>query len=392
MIKILFMIPNLGHGGAEKVLVNLVNHMDKEKFEITVMVLYDGGVNKAFLSTDVKYKACFKRAFKGVSQVLKLGTPTFLYSRFIKDHYDIVVSYLEGQTARVVSGCRDKETKLVSWIHVEQHTLQKAAYTFRSIHEMIDSYLKFDKTICVSEYVKKDFSELVPVRDIVVLYNTIESDKIRKLASEDVPEDLFKKDEIKLCGIGTLKKSKGFDRLLRVHKRLLEAGFSIHTYILGEGEEYKKLVEYVKEQHMEETVSFLGYQTNPYKYLSKCDLFVCTSFAEGFSTAATEALIVGTPVCTVEVSGMKEMLGENNEYGIVTENDEEALYLGIKSLLDNPELFDYYTKQAEKRGKIFNTDITVKAVEDMFYSLFYQNNKNIDYEGKDCRNNRQTIV
>lgn len=121
----------------------------------------------------------------------------------------------------------------------------------------------------------------------------------------------------------------------------------------------------------------MGYQTNPYKYLKRCNVFVCTSFAEGFSTAATEALIVGRPVCTVEVSGMKEMLGENNEYGIVTENDEGALYLGIKSLLDNPELLDYYTKQAEKRGKTFNTKITVKAVEDMFYSLFYQNNKNI---------------
>ena len=374
MIKILFMIPNLGHGGAEKVLVNLVNHMDKEKFDITVMALYDGGVNKAFLSADVKYKACFKRAFKGVSQVLKLGTPAFLYSRFVKDHYDIVISYLEGQTARVVSGCRDKETKLVSWIHVEQHTLQKAAYTFRSIREMIDSYLKFDKTICVSEYVKKDFSELVPVRDIAVLYNTIESDKIRKLASEDVPEGFFKKDEIKLCGIGTLKKSKGFDRLLRVHKRLREAGFPTHTYILGEGEEYKKLVEYVKEQHMEETVSFLGYQINPYKYLSKCDLFVCTSFAEGFSTAATESLIVGTPVCTVEVSGMKEMLGEHNEYGIVTANDEDSFFDGIKGLLENSNLLEYYKNQAVTRGKAFDTESTVKATEKMFIELVGENN------------------
>lgn len=374
MIKILFMIPNLGHGGAEKVLVNLVNHMDKEKFEITVMVLYDGGVNKAFLSTDVKYKACFKRAFKGVSQVLKLGTPAFLYSRFVKDHYDIVVSYLEGQTARVVSGCRDKETKLVSWIHVEQHTLQKAAYTFRSIREMIDSYLKFDKTICVSEYVKKDFLELVPVRDIAVLYNTIESDKIRKLASEEVSDGIFKKDEIKLCGIGTLKRSKGFDRLLRVHKRLREVGFPIHTYILGEGEEYKKLAEYVKEQHMEETVSFLEYQINPYKYLSKCDLFVCTSFAEGFSTAATESLIVGTPVCTVEVSGMKEMLGEHNEYGIVTANDEDAFFDGVKGLLGTSNLLEYYKNQAVTRGKAFDTESTVKATEKMFIELMGENN------------------
>lgn len=374
MIKILFLIPNLGHGGAEKVLVNLVNHMDKNKFDITVMALYDGGVNKRFLSKNVKYLTCFKRAFKGISQVLKVGTPSFLYSRFVRQKYDIVVSYLEGQTARVVSGCRDKETKLVSWIHVEQHTLQKAAYTFRSIREMIDSYLKFDKIICVSEYVKKDFSELVPVRDIAVLYNTIESDKIRKLASEDIPSGLFKKDEIKLCGIGTLKKSKGFDRLLRVHKRLREVGFTIHTYILGEGEEYKKLLEYVKEQHMEETVSFLGYQINPYKYLSKCDLFVCTSFAEGFSTAATESLIVGTPVCTVEVSGMKEMLGEHNEYGIITANDEDAFFDGVKGLLENSNLLEYYKNQAVTRGKVFDTESTVKATEKMLIELMGKKN------------------
>lgn len=374
MIKILFMIPNLGHGGAEKVLVNLVNHMDKEKFDITVMALYDEGVNKSFLSKDVKYRACFKRAFKGISQVLKLGTPTFLYSRFVKEHYDIVVSYLEGQTARIVSGCNDRETKLVSWIHVEQHTFQNAAHTFRTIKEMINAYLKFDKIVCVSEYVKKDFLKLVPVRNIVVLYNTIESKKIKKLASEEVPNGFFKANEIKICGIGTLKKSKGFDRLLRVHKKLCDAGFPVHTYILGEGEEYKKLAEYVQEQHMEETVSFLGYQINPYKYLSKCDIFVCTSFAEGFSTAATEALIVGTPVCTVEVSGMKEMLGEHNEYGIVTANDEDAFFDGVKGLLENSNLLEFYKNQAVIRGKAFDTESTVKATEKMFIELVGENN------------------
>ncbi|MBR0136232.1 MAG: glycosyltransferase, partial [Clostridia bacterium] len=97
--------------------------------------------------------------------------------------------------------------------------------------------------------------------------------------------------------------------------------------------------------------------------------FVCASMAEGFSTAATEALIVGTPVCTVEVSGMKEMLGENNEYGIVTENSEEGLYRGIKSLLDDPELLAHYKRKAEERGRSFSTETTVKAVEDMLLSL-----------------------
>ncbi|MDY3308100.1 MAG: glycosyltransferase, partial [Eubacteriales bacterium] len=98
--------------------------------------------------------------------------------------------------------------------------------------------------------------------------------------------------------------------------------------------------------------------------------FVCASHAEGFSTAATEALIVGTPVCTVEVSGMKEMLGENNEYGIVTENDDEALYKGIKSLIDAPELLAHYKHRAEMRGKTFSTENTVKAVEEMLEAVY----------------------
>ena len=116
-------------------------------------------------------------------------------------------------------------------------------------------------------------------------------------------------------------------------------------------------------------MTFLGYDTNPYKYVAKCDLFLCASFAEGFSTAATEALIVGTPVCTVEVSGMKEMLGEHNEYGLVTENDENALYEGIKKLLDDPALLNHYKKQAAIRGRDFSTEETVRAVEEMLLSL-----------------------
>ena len=113
----------------------------------------------------------------------------------------------------------------------------------------------------------------------------------------------------------------------------------------------------------------LGYNTNPYKYLIQSDLFVCSSVAEGFSTAATEALILGTPVVTVDVSGMKEMLGENNEFGIVTENNEDALYEGIKTMLTTPGMLDDYAKRAKERGKYFNTETTTKAVEKMLESL-----------------------
>ena len=148
--------------------------------------------------------------------------------------------------------------------------------------------------------------------------------------------------------------------------------YPANLYILGIGPLQQEMERYIQANNLQEAVTLLGYQTNPYKYVSKCDLFVCASFAEGFSTAATEALIVGTPVCSVEVSGMKEMLGEHNEWGIVTENSEEALYQGIKDLLDHPDKLVHYKEKAIERGKTFSTENTVRAAEEMLLKLIHK--------------------
>lgn len=370
MKKVLFLIHDLGQGGAEKVLVNLVNNMDTSKFDITVMTLFDVGVNRQFLNADIKYKSCFSKMIRGNSHLMKLLSPKVLHWWFIKEVYDIEVAYLEGPCARVISGCRNDNTRLVSWIHIEQKNKKRASASFRNKKEAIKCYNKFHKIIAVSQSVKEDFESLLPITTKTeVLYNTNESKKIIESASEMVDSNIFQRDTIKIVGVGKLLKSKGFDRLLKIVKRLKEEGYSVRLYILGMGPEENRWKQYAKENNMDSYVDFLGYQTNPYKYVAKCDLFVCASYAEGFSTAATEALIVGTPVCTVEVSGMKEMLGSNNEYGIVTKNDDESLYKGIKQLLDSPELLRHYAEKASQRGKMFSTENTVKAVEEMLLSL-----------------------
>lgn len=370
MKRILFLIHDLGQGGAEKVLVNLVNNMDRSKFNITVMALFGGGVNEQFLKKDIRLIIGHKKAIRGNSHIMKLFTPKQLYRYYIKEHYDIIVSYLEGPSARIVSGCTDLDTKLVSWIHIEQKTKARASASFRSYKEAITCYGRFDRTVCVSDTVRKDFLSLIPLQKPVdVLYNTNESAQIIAASADTVPDGTFLENEIKLIGVGKILASKGFDRIARIHKRLIGEGYPIHTYILGVGPQQGEIMQYLNENDLTNSYTFLGYQTNPYKYVSKCNLFVCASFAEGFSTAATEALIVGTPVCTVEVSGMREMLGENNEWGIVTDNSEEALYQGIKRLLDDPALLALYKEKATERGKTFSTANTVKAVEAMLLSL-----------------------
>ena len=370
MKKVLFVIHDLHLGGAEKVLVNLVNHMDRSKFDVTVLALFGGGVNEPFLNPDIRLIVGHKRPFPGNSHVMKLFSPERLFRYYIKGRYDAIVSYLEGPSARIVSGCSRDGTKLVSWIHIEQHTMKNAARSFRSAEEARKCYCRFDRTICVSRTVAEDFDSIFHLqRPIEVLYNTVESDVIRERAQEPLDKIHCKKEEIKLIGVGKVVPNKGFDRLARIHKRLREEdGLPVHTYILGEGFQRKGLEAWAAENGLSDTCTFLGYQTNPYKYVAACDLFVCASHAEGFSTAVTEALIVGTPVVTTEVSGMREMLGEN-EYGVITENSEEALYQGVKEMLTAPERLSHYKEKARERGRRFSTGQTVRAVEEMLDKL-----------------------
>ena len=363
MKKILFLIHDLGQGGAEKVLVNLVNNMDFSKYEITVMTLFGGGVNEQFLSEKVKLINIFSNTIPGNSKLMNFFSPAILHKLFIKDFYDVEIAYLEGPSARIISGSQDKKTKLFCWIHSEQRNISHMSYAFRSKSEAIKCYKKFDEIICVSESIKKDFSAIInDLKKVEVLYNTVESEKIKELSKEKVEEIVDNGYPI-IIAVGSLKPIKGFDRLLRVVKRLIDNQVYLKLYILGKGPLEDSLKKYVSDNNLQEYVSFLGYQLNPYKYIDRADLFVCSSWSEGFSTAVTEALIVGTPVCTVDVPGMKELLGDKNEYGVITENSDDALYDGMFKLLNDKKLLREYQEKAKERGLMFSSDITVGAVE-----------------------------
>lgn len=368
--RILFLIHDLGPGGAEKVLVNLVNNMDRSRFDITLMTLFGGGVNEGFLKPHIRHHTVFRRTFPGNSHILKLFSPQALHRLLIRERYDIEVSYLEGPAARILSGCPHTDTKTVCWIHVEQGTRDCAAASFRSYREALRTYNAFDRIICVSEAVREDFRRLLPVSvPTQVLRNTYESEKILEAAREAVELGLFSPGEIRLTAVGKLRKNKGFHRLIPILRRLRKEGFPVRLYLLGDGPQREALEQLAAAEGVSGCVTLLGYQTNPYKYMANCDLFLCASLAEGFSTAAAEALILGIPVCTVEAAGMKELLGAENEYGLITENSDDALYHGINQLLSAPALLAHYREKATERGRMLRTENTVHAVEEMLLGL-----------------------
>lgn len=366
MKKIVFLIHDLMGGGAEKVLVNMLNNLDSKKYDITVMALFDEGVHKNSFNDNIHYKYFMKKSFNGNKYFFRLFTPEFWFKKvFGKEKYDVVVSYLEGTCARIASGCKD--AKKVAWIHRER---DEAGYKvcFKNKKEADDCYSSFDKIVCVAESLKENFSKLCPAFEKAeVLYNVNETDKIIELSKESVCEDLFG-DITTLAFIGKVIEEKGIFRLVNIHKRLIEENIPHRFLIMGVGEDEENAKNILKENNIEKDFIFLGFQKNPYKYLAKSDIYVCSSFAEGFSTSTTEALILGVPVVVTDCSGMNEMLC-GNEYGIITENDEDSLCEGIKKMLLNKELREEYKRKSEIRGKDFLTEKSVERIEKFFDEL-----------------------
>ena len=371
-MKILFLIPTLGHGGAERVLVNLVNNLDKSKYQVTVQTLFDEGVNKQYLSPEVNYKSFGKHQFRGNCFLLSLLPSTFLYKWIVNDQYDIVISYLEGPTTRILSGCPFPDTKKVYWVHIEMRDKKSLKVGFLRFSQAVAAYSEASRIVFVANSVKDCFNRTVGASfpTEITLYNTNETEQILHKSREQIADVIFSKATVNICSVAKIIHSKGFDRLARVHERLEKEGLTHHIYILGVGSEQEKIENYLREHGVSEGFTFLGYRENPYKYVAACDLYVCSSRREGFSTAVTESLIVGTPVVSTGCSGARELLGEHDEYGIVTDNSEEGIYEGMKKMLQNPGLLRHYAQKAKERGHKFSREETVKAVEDMLDNLF----------------------
>ncbi len=372
MISVLFLIPTLDRGGAENVLVDLVNHMDQSKFQITVQTLFDQNSQKDKLRPGIEYRTFLYHQFHGNSRLQAILPARLLYRMIVGKRYDIVVSYLEGPTAHILSGCPYKDTKKVAWFHSALTKGRGFRAGFVSLSQAIRAYQDFSMIAFVAQTVKEAIEKTAGIQfdHSCILYNTVNSDDILAKARETIQNPVFSDEEFNIVSTGKIAFVKGYDRLARIQKKLIDAGYRTHVYILGTGPDRKKIESYLRENNLSDYFTFLGFQENPYRFVSKADLFVCSSRREGFSTAVTEALILGVPVVSTNCSGAKELLGMNNEYGIVTENDEDSLYAGIRKMLDTQTLREHYREQAVKRSELFSKEKTIREVEKLFTHVF----------------------
>ena len=373
MIKILFFIDTLAGGGAEKVLRTLVNNMDQSKFSITVQTLEEVNPHE-YLVPGIRYKAInrCKTAFgkKLFHFWIRLCAELkWLYPLYIRDDYDIEVAYLECGPTKILAGSTNKKALKLAWVHCD---LIKKEGIAAQAEKQKKHYRAYDKVICVSENVKDSVVSLFGLEsEAVVLYNVNDEEEIlEKAKAFEVPMT----DGANLVAVGRLSMEKGFDRLILACAMLKQNGNRFQLRILGEGPERQSLEEQIRKDYLEVLVKLLGFQANPYPYMAAADIVVIPSRYEGFSTVATEALILGKPVVTTPCSGMRELLGDS-QYGLITEDSVEGIYSGMKKMLEDPTLRESYAQAAAQRGKAFSKAERIAETENFFRSVLEEKQK-----------------
>lgn len=366
--KLLFFHFDLGGGGAEKVLVNLLNNLNPEKYEITLYTVFNNGVYKDSFAEHIKRKTIFNKQFRGFITMAKMLTPGLLHWLFIREKYDIEIGFYHRFPARVIGGCKNINCRTFAWVHSKMISPEDFFTSYRSLNEAERVYHSFDRVAFVAKTAKDEFLRQTGWNDIDchIVHNVMDVDDIILKSKQEIGIEIDKK-RLNLCSVGRLTKDKGYDRLLKCFNLIVKEKYTDwHFYLLGQGEEEGHLRQMVKDLNLDSYITFLGFNTNPYKYVSKMDLFICSSLVEGYSTAVAESVVVGVPVLTTDCSGMYEILGD--KAGIIVGNNEDALTDGLKTVLSNKKIICDMRAEVKLRQNIFRTDNLIKEFEN-FISL-----------------------
>jgi glycosyltransferase involved in cell wall biosynthesis len=369
MIKILFLTHTLSGGGAEKVLVDLVNNFDSSKFDITVETISDIGVYKNKLNANIKYKSMsafsndrISKFFGGI--IAHFFPANLAHKAFIRDKYDFEVAFLEGAPTRIIAGSNNMDSIKIAWLHTDLVNNFKSNGYYLSETSHKRTYQKYDKIICVSQKVLEGFiSKFGMNSKLSVSYNLYDTSEIIKKSLEPIGFD--ENNRCTIVSVGRLTPEKGYDRLIEVIAKLVVEGFPIDLWIVGEGRERQSLENKIRELRISDRVTLFGFQENPYKYIKNADLFVSSSRVEGYSTVIAEALILSKPVIATDCSGVDELL-QNGKYGIIAKNSTEDIYHSLKKVLCDRSLFINLMQKANERSKDFDMDVAIKKLQEIF--------------------------
>ena len=365
--KILFMINTMNLGGTEKSLISLLSVMSRDKHDVTILMLEKYGELQYFIPKWVKVEylngyssiknIISKPPHKTIIEFLKRGRlikvlkifNTYVkykisknfdcfYFEVLKKHktieeYDIAIAYAGPFDFISYFIVKKINAKIkVQWIHFDVSKVLSLA-TFGNKY-----YQYFDKIFCVSENAKVVFDDMFPnfCDKTSVFKNIVSKSNLEKSASiGETFSDGY--DGLKILTLGRLSEEKGQQMIPSIVHRLKKDKIKFKWYLIGDGKLKDNLLSQIKELDLRNDLIVLGSKINPYRFVKDCDIYVQTSFHEGYCLTVHEAKILNKPVVITNVASADNLI-LNGEDGLIVEINEEAIYTGVKKLITDTKL------------------------------------------------------
>lgn len=330
MNRLLIIAASMGGGGAERVLLTLLHHLDREKFSIHLALVHASGPHINQIPPDVKVTDL------RVSRVRKSFLPIIRLVRQLKP--DVVLSTL-GYLNLIVIGSKffwPRNTRL--WVreaNLPSSSISSAPHSILMRWLYPRLYPRADGVICVTREVRRELVEQFKIPDykLKVLVNPVD---VVKIEGHRLRKNPTKEDGRMILAMGRLTQQKGFDLLMEAFALVRHRRPDVRLVILGKGEEAAKLKDLSNSLKISHYVSMPGFVENPYPYFWQADLFVLSSRWEGLPNVVLEALTCRTPVVGFDCAGggMREIAESVSGLTLVPPQDIMSLSQAILMNLD----------------------------------------------------------
>ncbi|MCX5782796.1 MAG: glycosyltransferase [Elusimicrobia bacterium] len=366
--KIIFVIPNLARGGAEKIFVTLLDNLNTDKIE-PICVFYD---SKHFFSIPKNIKQYilnlpatknyFLKLVRFILRILNLR-------KIINDlNPDVLFGFLtETNLVMIIARLFSKyKPKLI----ISEYTLPSLHMKYRPDLRFLMSlfYRISDNIIAISNGVKKDLIENFGIKEekISVIYNPINETEIKSKSEEEITEHVwFKENKPIIINVASLTKLKGHEYLINVFE-IIRKKLDCRLVILGDGDEKERLINLVNSKNLEKNVLFLNFQENPYKFMAHSSVFVLSSLYEGRPNVLIEAILCGIPVVSTDCPcGPREIIFDGVDGLLVPMKDENKLAEAVLKILNNKKFAGELILNAKNKLKEFSLQKSISKYEEI---------------------------
>lgn len=392
-MNIMFIVPSLCGGGAERVTVTLASQLCKK--HSVVIVIYSQ-VDMPY-SVDERVKIECLNISGGKNTVEKNLNSIKRIQRLkkLKDQYaiDCAISMLYSPNFENVMSRRN-ERVIVS-------LRNKYSVNYKGFKGIINKYTckEADLSVALSKNVMHDQIQHygTPENKIITIYNPCDihgiSTKGQLMTGNDIFDEIRKKSDFLVITAGRLTEQKAQWHMIKAFAEVVKANPKATLVILGKGHLHGYLQKLIEEMHLNANVYLMGFQTNPYAFLSKADVFAFTSLFEGFGNILLEAMACSLPIVSCDCdAGPRELLAPNTdsfafakkvefaEYGVLTPvmtsqkvnaedpmtNEEKIFADALIHLMRDKKWLTYYKEMSQKRIHDFQTEEIICEWENIF--------------------------